>query len=73
VQPDIRAAALELILAWRAGKAPAEPPAPERLRQYDRNSRGRVVSTMPWTNTEYWLMTHEPDLDDFLTRGFVGG
>ncbi|HEV7534880.1 MAG TPA: NAD(P)/FAD-dependent oxidoreductase, partial [Acidimicrobiia bacterium] len=32
---------------------------------YYRNSRGRVVSTMPWTNTEYWHMTHEPDLDDF--------
>ena len=32
---------------------------------YYRNSRGRVVSTMPWTNTEYWHMTHEPDLADF--------
>jgi 4-hydroxyacetophenone monooxygenase len=32
---------------------------------YYRNRRGRVVSTMPWTNTEYWHMTHEPDLDDF--------
>ncbi|HYT40162.1 MAG TPA: monooxygenase, partial [Acidimicrobiia bacterium] len=34
---------------------------------YYRNSRGRVVSTMPWTNTEYWHMTHEPDLEDFST------
>jgi 4-hydroxyacetophenone monooxygenase len=33
---------------------------------YYRNSRGRVVSTMPWTNAEYWHMTHESDLDDFI-------
>jgi len=33
---------------------------------YYRNSRGRVVSTMPWTNAEFWHMTHEPDLDDFV-------
>jgi 4-hydroxyacetophenone monooxygenase len=32
---------------------------------YYRNSRGRVVSTMPWTNSEYWHMTREPDLDEF--------
>ncbi|MCA1842193.1 MAG: NAD(P)/FAD-dependent oxidoreductase [Actinobacteria bacterium] len=35
---------------------------------YYRNSRGRVVSTMPWTNAEFWHMTHEPDLDDFLVE-----
>jgi 4-hydroxyacetophenone monooxygenase len=32
---------------------------------YYRNSRGRVVTTMPWTNAEYWHMTREPDLDEF--------
>ncbi|HVW34512.1 MAG TPA: NAD(P)/FAD-dependent oxidoreductase, partial [Acidimicrobiia bacterium] len=32
---------------------------------YYRNRRGRVVSAMPWTNTEYWHMTHDPDLADF--------
>jgi 4-hydroxyacetophenone monooxygenase len=32
---------------------------------YYRNRRGRVVSTMPWTNVEFWHMTREPDLDDF--------
>lgn len=31
VQADIRAAALDLVLAWRAGKPPAEPPSAERL------------------------------------------
>jgi 4-hydroxyacetophenone monooxygenase len=38
---------------------------------YYRNSRGRVVSTMPWTNAEYWHMTHEPDLDDFIVERLV--
>jgi 4-hydroxyacetophenone monooxygenase len=32
---------------------------------YYRNSRGRVVTAMPWTNVEYWHMTREPDLDEF--------
>ena len=32
---------------------------------YYRNSRGRVVTTMPWTNSEYWQMTRQPDLDEF--------
>src|SRR5581483_10797749 len=31
VQAEIRAAAFELILAWRAGKPPAPPPPPDRL------------------------------------------
>jgi 4-hydroxyacetophenone monooxygenase len=35
---------------------------------YYRNSRGGVVSTMPWTNAEYWHMTREPDLDDFTVE-----
>ena len=39
---------------------------------YYRNSRGRVVSTMPWTNAEYWHMTHEPDLADFTVEPPVG-
>jgi len=32
---------------------------------YYRNSAGRVVSTMPWTNIEFRGMTDRPDLDDF--------
>jgi hypothetical protein len=31
IQADIRAAAHELVLAWRAGKPPAAPPPPGRL------------------------------------------
>lgn len=32
---------------------------------YYRNSRGRVVSVMPWRLVDYWAMTHTPDLDDY--------
>jgi 4-hydroxyacetophenone monooxygenase len=32
---------------------------------YYRNARGRIVVPMPWTNVEYWHMTHEIDLHDF--------
>jgi 4-hydroxyacetophenone monooxygenase len=35
------------------------------LTTYYRNSAGRVVATMPWTNTEFRQMTQAPDLDDF--------
>ncbi|HUR75192.1 MAG TPA: NAD(P)/FAD-dependent oxidoreductase [Sporichthya sp.] len=35
------------------------------LTTYYRNEAGRVVVPMPWTNVDYWHMTHEPDLDDF--------
>jgi 4-hydroxyacetophenone monooxygenase len=31
-----------------------------------RNADGRVVSTMPWRIVDYWRMTHEADLGDFL-------
>jgi 4-hydroxyacetophenone monooxygenase len=33
---------------------------------YYRNSKGRIVVPMPWTNVEYWHMTRDPDLDDYL-------
>jgi len=39
---------------------------------YYRNRRGRVVSTMPWTNAEFWHMTREPDLDEFHVERRVG-
>jgi 4-hydroxyacetophenone monooxygenase len=32
---------------------------------YYRNARGRIVVPMPWTNVEYWHMTHEIDPNDF--------
>ncbi|MFG2657336.1 flavin-containing monooxygenase [Streptomyces sp. NPDC048425] len=31
-----------------------------------RNRRGRVVTNTPWRLRDYWAMTREPDLDDFL-------
>lgn len=33
---------------------------------YYRNDAGRIVVPMPWTNVDFWHMTHEVDLDDFL-------
>ena len=35
---------------------------------YYRNSQGRVVTTMPWTNVEFREMTREPNLEDFHVR-----
>ncbi len=35
---------------------------------YYRNSRGRVVSTMPWRVVDYWAMTRHANLDDFVVR-----
>lgn len=32
---------------------------------YYRNSKGRIVVPMPWTNVDYWHMTREPNLSDF--------
>jgi 4-hydroxyacetophenone monooxygenase len=32
---------------------------------YYRNARGRIVIPMPWTNVEYWHMTHQVDPNDF--------
>jgi len=35
---------------------------------YYRNSKGRIVVPMPWTNVEYWHMTRDPDLDDYVVE-----
>jgi 4-hydroxyacetophenone monooxygenase len=32
---------------------------------YYRNSRGRIVVPMPWTNVDYWHRTRHPKLDDY--------
>jgi 4-hydroxyacetophenone monooxygenase len=32
---------------------------------YYRNSQGRIVVPMPWSNIDYWQMTREPDLDEY--------
>lgn len=33
---------------------------------YYRNRLGRVFSVMPWRFVDYWAMTHDPDLEDYL-------
>ena len=33
---------------------------------YYRNSRGRVTVNSPWRVVDYWAMTKEPSLDDFV-------
>jgi len=32
---------------------------------YYRNTRGRVVTVMPWRLVDYWEMTHEADLSNY--------
>ncbi|WP_354699701.1 4-hydroxyacetophenone monooxygenase [Paraconexibacter sp. AEG42_29] len=39
---------------------------------YYRNSAGRIVVPMPWTNYDYWHMTREPNLDHFSAETTVG-
>jgi 4-hydroxyacetophenone monooxygenase len=33
---------------------------------YYRNDAGRIVIPMPWTNVDFWHMTHDADMDDYL-------
>lgn len=40
----------------------------EGMDTWYRNSRGRVVSTMPWRVVDYWTMTRSADLGDFHVR-----
>jgi len=35
---------------------------------YYRNSAGRIVVPMPWTNGDYWNRTRTPDLDDYIVE-----
>lgn len=35
---------------------------------YYRNSRGRVVVNSPWRNVDFWHLTREPDMDDYITE-----
>ena len=32
---------------------------------YYRNSRGRIVTNLPWRVVDYWAMTQNVDLDDY--------
>jgi 4-hydroxyacetophenone monooxygenase len=33
---------------------------------YYRNKHGRVFSVMPWRFVDYWSMTHDADLSEFV-------
>ena len=35
---------------------------------YYRNSKGRVVMNSPWRTTDYWRLTRDANLDDFLVK-----
>ncbi|WP_206382489.1 flavin-containing monooxygenase [Burkholderia multivorans] len=40
--------------------------AQEGVHNYYRNAKGRVVTNSPWPVLQYWSMTREPDLGDFI-------
>jgi 4-hydroxyacetophenone monooxygenase len=37
-----------------------------------RNAQGRVFSPMPWRMVDYWAMTHDVNLEDYLCEGSWG-
>jgi 4-hydroxyacetophenone monooxygenase len=38
------------------------------MRTWYRNSRGRVVTNWPWRVLDYWKITRQPRLQDFVLR-----
>jgi len=38
------------------------------MKNWYRNARGRVTQNSPWRLVDYWAMTKEPRLDDFIVR-----
>lgn len=40
----------------------------EGMDNWYRNDAGRVVSTLPWRIVDYWQMTREADLDDYVVE-----
>jgi 4-hydroxyacetophenone monooxygenase len=40
-----------------------------RVHSYYNNDAGRVTTNMPWKLIDYWRMTREPELDDFVVVG----
>jgi 4-hydroxyacetophenone monooxygenase len=38
------------------------------VHSYYNNDAGRVTTNMPWKLVDYWRMTREPELDDFIVR-----
>jgi 4-hydroxyacetophenone monooxygenase len=41
------------------------------ISNYYKNARGRVVTNSPWRHVDYWRMTHESDLSDFIVEPAV--
>ena len=39
-----------------------------RVHSYYNNQDGRVITNAPWTLVDYWRMTEQPDLDDYVLR-----
>ena len=37
------------------------------MNSWFRNARGRVFSPMPWAMVDYWAMTHDPDLSQYVS------
>jgi 4-hydroxyacetophenone monooxygenase len=38
----------------------------EGVRNWYKNSKGRVTTNSPWRIVDYWTMAHEPDEGDFV-------
>jgi 4-hydroxyacetophenone monooxygenase len=38
------------------------------MNNWYRNRAGRIVTTIPFRGVDFWSMTREPDLDDFVVR-----
>jgi cation diffusion facilitator CzcD-associated flavoprotein CzcO len=44
-----------------------------RVHSYYNNDAGRVTTNMPWKLVDYWRMTREPSLDDFVVTSAERG
>jgi 4-hydroxyacetophenone monooxygenase len=44
----------------------------EGMNNWYRNKNGRVVSNSPWRLVDYWRMTHEVDLDEYICESTAG-
>ena len=40
----------------------------EGMTSYYRNDRGRIVVNSPWRNVDYYEMTREADLDEYIVE-----
>ena len=62
VRPEVHEAYLRRFDAAHAELVWAHP----GMRNWYRNARGRVFVPMPWRLVDYWSMTREPVLDEFI-------